>query len=131
MPNQHATKGITWHPADPTLKPRLEAEAGRHGMTKKALLDEIVGGELARREMSAAITRKDGNSPMARQDDRELADKVFRATKELVRAGGDASQLLPEEVKVLTETGCAVWENGRLLFTQDWAATVKRALAGP
>ena len=60
----------------------------------------------------------------------ELADKVVRATKELIRAGGDAAFLLPEEVNVLTENGCAVWEDGRLLFTEDWAETFDRAWNG-
>lgn len=61
----------------------------------------------------------------------ELADKVVRATKELIRAQGDASLLLPEEVTILIETGCAEWEDGRLLLTQDWAATFDRAWNGP
>ena len=61
----------------------------------------------------------------------ELADKVARATKELIRADGDASQLLPEEVAVLVETGSATWEDGRLLFTDDWAETFDRAMGNP
>ena len=61
----------------------------------------------------------------------ELADKVVRATKELIRANGDASMLLPEEVEVLIETGCAGWEDGRLLLEQDWAETFDRAWNGP
>ena len=61
----------------------------------------------------------------------ELADKVARATKELIRAGGDASMLLPEEVDVLIEYGCAEWEDDRLLLTTDWAETFNRAWNGP
>lgn len=60
----------------------------------------------------------------------DLLDKVVRATKELIRADGDASQLLPEEIDVLTGNGCAVWEDGRLLFTEDWAQSFDRAWNG-
>ena len=41
MPNQHKHPGITWHPADGTLKPWIEAEADRRGITLKAVLDEM------------------------------------------------------------------------------------------
>ena len=64
-------------------------------------------------------------------DDTALADKVVRATKELIRAGGDASQLLPEEIDALIGNGCAVWEDGELLFTEEWAATFDLAWNGP
>jgi hypothetical protein len=64
-------------------------------------------------------------------DDMALADKVVRATKELIRADGDASMLLPEEIGVLIDNGCAAWEDGRLLFTEDWAGMFDRAWNGP
>jgi hypothetical protein len=38
----HRTPGISWHSADPTLKPWLEAEFKRRGMeTMRELLDEM------------------------------------------------------------------------------------------
>jgi len=40
MPNQHKTPGITWHPADPTLKDRIKAEAVRRETTASRILDE-------------------------------------------------------------------------------------------
>ncbi len=61
----------------------------------------------------------------------ELAGSVVRATKEFIRADGDASLLLPEEVDVLIETGAAEWKDGRLLLAADWAATFGRAWNGP
>lgn len=60
----------------------------------------------------------------------DLADRVVRATKELIRACGDASQLRQDEIDVLTQNGCAVWEDGRLLLTQDWAESWNRAWNG-
>jgi hypothetical protein len=60
----------------------------------------------------------------------DLLDRVVRATKELIRADGDASWLSAEEIKVLTGNGCAVWEDGRLLFTEDWAESFDRAWNG-
>ncbi len=41
MPNQHKTSLLGWHPSDPTLKPWIESEASRRGITRKDLLDEM------------------------------------------------------------------------------------------
>lgn len=46
---------------------------------------------------------------------------VIDALKALSDAGGDFSALLPEEVEVLTETGCVVKDGGRLVPAPDWA----------
>ena len=48
MPNQHKHPGITWHSADPTRKPRLEAEVAQRGSTLRELLDEITADWFAR-----------------------------------------------------------------------------------
>lgn len=41
MPNQHKNALIGWNPSDPTLKPWVESEASRRGITRKDLLDEM------------------------------------------------------------------------------------------
>jgi hypothetical protein len=41
MPNQHKTPLIGWNPSDPTLKPWIESEASRRGITRKEVLDEM------------------------------------------------------------------------------------------
>jgi hypothetical protein len=52
VPNKHKTATIGWNPGDPTLKPWIEAEAGRRGITRKALLDEALS---MYREQSAEL----------------------------------------------------------------------------
>jgi hypothetical protein len=42
MPNQHKNPSIGWNSADSTLKPWVEAEAERRGITKRELLDEAL-----------------------------------------------------------------------------------------
>jgi hypothetical protein len=42
MPNQHKTKMIGWHSADPTAKPWVEAEAERRGVPAREILDEAL-----------------------------------------------------------------------------------------
>jgi len=42
MTGKNATPLIGWHSADPTLKPWLEAEAERRGITQRELLDEAL-----------------------------------------------------------------------------------------
>ena len=54
----------------------------------------------------------------------ELPDSVVRATKELIRAEGDASQLLPEEVSALVDNGCTEWEGGRHAARTCWALSL-------
>jgi hypothetical protein len=61
MPNRHKNPGISWHPADPTLKPWIKAEAERQGLTGKALLDEALAEYRARR--AAAQERDAGSTP--------------------------------------------------------------------
>lgn len=54
MANRHKNPLIGWNSADPTLKPWLEAEAARRGITRRELLDEALAGYRERRgrEMS-------------------------------------------------------------------------------
>jgi hypothetical protein len=42
MAGLNKTPLIGWHSADPTLKPWVEAEAKRRGMTLRELLDEAL-----------------------------------------------------------------------------------------
>jgi hypothetical protein len=42
MPNQHKTKLLGWHPSDPTLKPWVEDEAERLGVSVRELLDRAL-----------------------------------------------------------------------------------------
>ena len=55
MPNQHATKSITWHPKDPTLKPWIDAEAGGRGITLRQYMDEVMAVHRASREHASAF----------------------------------------------------------------------------
>lgn len=50
MPGQNKTKLIGWHPADPTLKAWVEAEATRRGVTRREILDEALAGYRAAKE---------------------------------------------------------------------------------
>jgi hypothetical protein len=60
VPNKHKTATIGWNPGDPTLKPWIEAESGRRGITRKALLDEALS---MYREQSAELAEERGPSP--------------------------------------------------------------------
>ena len=42
MSGQNATPLIGWHSADPTLKPWVQDEAQRRGLTIRELLDEVL-----------------------------------------------------------------------------------------
>lgn len=42
MANRHKNPLIGWNSADPTLKPWVEAEAARRGITRRELLDEAL-----------------------------------------------------------------------------------------
>ena len=59
------------------------------------------------------------------------AEILFRATKAMIDSDGDESVLLPEEIDVLTETGCASWEDGRLLPSQGWMEAYGRIVSEP
>ena len=41
MSGQNKTPLIGWHSSDPTLKPWVESEASRRGITRRELLDEM------------------------------------------------------------------------------------------
>jgi hypothetical protein len=47
---KNATPLIGWHSSDPTLKPWIEAEASRRGITASKLLDEALAEYRAARE---------------------------------------------------------------------------------
>jgi hypothetical protein len=55
MPNQHKTKSVTWHPSDPALKPRIEAEAGQRGITQRELLDEMAAEYFERVDFARSV----------------------------------------------------------------------------
>ena len=61
MPNQHKHPGITWHSADPDMKPWIEAEAERRGITQKALLDEALSGYRERAEHARQVEARTTN----------------------------------------------------------------------
>lgn len=42
--NRHKSPLIGWNSRDPTLKPWVEAEAARRGITRRELLDEALAG---------------------------------------------------------------------------------------
>jgi hypothetical protein len=50
----HKTPTIGWHSADPSLKPWVQDEAERRGITIRELLDEVVGAYRKRRETATA-----------------------------------------------------------------------------
>jgi hypothetical protein len=50
VPNQHKTPFFGWHPSDPELKPWVEAEASRRGVTRREILDEALSDYRRRHE---------------------------------------------------------------------------------
>jgi hypothetical protein len=62
MPNQHKTKTIGWNPSDPTLKPWIEQEAARLGITRRQLLDEALAEFRAHRVQSDDDNAKENGS---------------------------------------------------------------------
>lgn len=52
MPDKHKTPTIVWHSADPTLKPWIQHEAERLGITVRELLDKALAEFRARRGQS-------------------------------------------------------------------------------
>jgi hypothetical protein len=46
---------IVWHSRDPTLKPRIHAEAQRRGITVRELLDEMAGEYFEKAEFLAPL----------------------------------------------------------------------------
>jgi hypothetical protein len=58
--------------------------------------------------------------------DAAVTGKAVRATKELTRTGGDASEMRPDEIEVLIFYGCAAWQDGRLLLTPEWGQSWTR-----
>ena len=61
MPNQHKHPGITWHSADGTLRPWIEDEADRRGITRKALLDEALSEYRERVEHARQVEARTTN----------------------------------------------------------------------
>ena len=61
MPNQHKHPGITWHSADGTLRPWIEDEADRRGITRKALLDEALSEYRERVEHARQVEARPTN----------------------------------------------------------------------
>ena len=61
MPNQHKHPGITWHSADGTLRPWIEDEADRRGITRKALLDEALSEYRERAEHARQVEARTTN----------------------------------------------------------------------
>jgi hypothetical protein len=59
MPNKHKNPTIVWHSADPTLKPWIEQEAARLGITQRQLLDEALAEFRARRAQSGDDNAKE------------------------------------------------------------------------
>lgn len=72
MPNQHATKGISWHPKDPTLKQWIEAEAAARGTTRSVILDEALGEYRKKAELLRPLR----DAAEARAVNREIATKL-------------------------------------------------------
>jgi len=63
MPNAHKNPSINWHSDDPTAKPWVTAEAGRRGITEKALLDEALAEYRARCELAGKHVRHLDGTP--------------------------------------------------------------------
>jgi hypothetical protein len=51
----HKNPSISWHPDDSTLKPWIKAEAGRRGITDKAVLEEMAAEYRERIEFLAPL----------------------------------------------------------------------------
>jgi len=65
MPNQHKTPGISWHSADPDLKPWIDAEAERRGTTRTEILDEALFKYRAAREYDRSVDARTANREIA------------------------------------------------------------------
>jgi len=52
---------IAWKPADPTLKPWIEAEAAERGTTKNKILDEALFKYRAAREYDRSVDARTAN----------------------------------------------------------------------
>jgi hypothetical protein len=63
VPNKHKTLTISWHSADPSLKPWIEQEAERYGITRRELLDKALAEFRARRELSPEIAAPEAMEP--------------------------------------------------------------------
>ena len=62
MTGKNSTPLIGWHSKDPTLKPWLEAEAGRRGMgTMRELLDEALAQYRERAEHARQVEARTTN----------------------------------------------------------------------
>lgn len=103
---------------------RVENARKRRGMQRRAqklnALDRKAGN--ARRRLKAA------EDAVAKAEAARLALEIaFRALKALGDADGAPCALLPEEIDVLTETGCATLADGQLVLAPDWAEKLKEA----
>lgn len=58
MPGKNKTPLIGWHSVDPTLKPWVEAEAERRGITLREFLDAVLAGVRAAQEHGMAPEEK-------------------------------------------------------------------------
>lgn len=96
---------------------RLENARKRRGMQRRARKANALGqkADNARRKIKA------GEAALAKAEAACLTLEIAcRAIEALAGADWNPSALLPEEVDVLTETGCATVEDSRLVLAEDW-----------
>lgn len=56
MPNAHKNPLISWHSQDPSLKPWIENEASKQGVSLREYLDEVLACHRAARETETTET---------------------------------------------------------------------------
>ena len=57
----HKNPSISWHPDDSTLKPWIKAEAGRRGITDKAVLEEMAAEYREKVEFARSVNVRSAN----------------------------------------------------------------------
>jgi hypothetical protein len=107
---------------------RVDNARKRRGMQRRAKKANALGqkADKARRNLTAAKARVAKVEAEAARLTLEIACRALTALDD---ADGNPSALLPEEVDVLTETGVATEEDGRLVLAGDWDEKLKRIFA--
>ena len=75
MPNQHKNPTIGWNSADSTLKPWIEAEAERRGITRRELLDEMAAEYREKAEFVKTVEARTANAEISAALNTETTEK--------------------------------------------------------
>lgn len=95
---------------------RLENARKRRGMQRRAQKANAAGRKADKARRRLTVAAREVEEARAALLAAEMVARAFRALSD---AGGDPSVLLPEEIDVLLETGCATIEDGQLAPASD------------